>query len=543
MKVDLTRPETNVAELSVEVDAERISEVRQSVYRKMVGRYNIPGFRRGKAPLAILQRHVGVGFFEQEVLDELISAVYPEALDEAGIEPVSQPDFDLREWEPGAPTLTFTVRVTTKPEVALGQYTGLEVPKQTPDVPDAAVEAELDQLRRAFAQFVDAADDVPLANGSIAVIDFEGYVDGELFEGGASKGYPLELGSGAFIPGFEEQLLGAVTGDEREVKVTFPVGYGGELGGKDAVFKVKVTKHRQRELPELDDLFARRAAPLLGLKLPETPKTEAPQQAEGAAADADAPAAAAADDAAEATADATAAPAEGEQAGAEPPVPAIEFGLTELRSEILRRLEASAQRRADDEYEERVIAKVAALCELDVPAVMIDRVVESRRREYAEMLQRNGTDIDRYLSERDMSDADLRERLRPAALEAVRRELVIEAVGRQEGIVATDREVDERIITFAQVRNQDPVELRAQLAGDNGEGLEQVREELMRRKTIDFLVGAQVAVPLLPEATDDAGAGAVDVEDSKDGTTSGEVNSIKESGGETGSDAPEADSR
>ena len=449
MKVDLTYPETNVALLSIEVDTDQIDKARQSVHREMATRYNIPGFRRGKAPLAVVQRFVGTGFFDQELLDRLISDAYPAALAETKIEPVTQPELDLTHWQAGE-ALQFTAKVTTKPAVKLGQYTGLEIPRPDPVVADEAVEQDLESMRQAFAQLVEVDDQTPLANGSVAVIDFKGFVDGEAFAGGEAEAYPLELGSGSFVPGFEDGLLGAVVGEERDVKVTFPAEYAGELGGKDAVFKVVVKGHKRRELPAVDDEFARKAAPLAGLK---------------------------ADD---------------------------DFGIDNLRQEIRRRLESAAARRVAAEFEDAVVGKVTELSEMELPEIMIERAVDARRSEYEEMFRRNGANLDQYMAEQQMTEEMLRTNMRPAAVESVRRELVLEAIGKAETIAASEQEVDERIRTFAQLRNEEPAQIRERLTANDG--IEQLRDEITRRKVIDYLVAAQVAVaaPAETESAPDA---------------------------------------
>jgi trigger factor len=306
---------------------------------------------------------------------------------------------------------------------------------------------------------VDVAESEPLAKGSIAVIDFVGYVDGEPFEGGAAQAYPLEIGSGSFVPGFEDGLIGAKVGEEKAIDVKFPGTYGGGLGGKDAVFKVTVKGHKRRDLPEVDDEFARKAAPLVGLK---------------------------ADD---------------------------DFDLEALRTEISRRLLSAAERRIRQEWEEKVVAKVTALAELDVPEPMIERAVQSRREEFEDMFRRNGTTLEQYMSERELTEEALRENMRPGALEAVRRELVLEAVERKEGITASDQEVDERIKTFAQMRGEDVAVLRQRL--EDNDGIEGIRDEITRRKVIDFLAEAQVPGPQQAAPAEEAGEAPVEAEEAE----------------------------
>jgi trigger factor len=199
LKVDLSHPEKNVALLSVDVETDRIAQVRQRVYRRLVRTFNIPGFRKGKAPQAILERYVGPEAFDKEVLDELLPEAYDEAITQSSIEPVADPEVEVTQWQRGEPLL-FKVTVATKPEVTLGQYTGLEVPREAAEVPEEAVDSDLALIQRRMAELVDAPEDAPLATGSVAVIDFAATVDGEPLEGGSAQDFPLELGSGQFVP-------------------------------------------------------------------------------------------------------------------------------------------------------------------------------------------------------------------------------------------------------------------------------------------------------------------------------------------------------
>lgn len=461
MKVDLTRPDKHVALLTVELDADRVRAARSQVYRRMAGRYNIPGFRRGKAPQPILERYVGQAFFDQEVLDELLASGYPEALAVAGVEPVDSPELDIREWEARS-VLRFTAKVTTKPPVELGQYTGIEVPQDHPVVTDQDVEDDLGRLREEMGKFVELSREEPLSHGGVALIDFSGRIDGEPFAGGEAQAYPLQLGSGTFLPGFEEQLAGARPGEDREVTITFPETYAPELAGKTATFKVHVHAHLRRELPELDDALAKEAASRFGLATP---------------------------------------------GGDEGPT------LAWLRGVIRQRMELAASRRARSDFEERVLAKVTAGAQVDLPEVMIERGVQARYAEYADTFRRNGSTIERYLEERQMTAEQLRQGLRPAVIEGLRRELVLEAITRLEGLAATDREVDERITSLAQAGGEEPAALRARLTAsdagpgdDGGDKLARLRDAITRRKVIDFLVGAQVAVP--PAGNEIAGGDA-----------------------------------
>ncbi|MDP2872154.1 MAG: trigger factor [Bacillota bacterium] len=438
MKVDLSYPEKHVALLSIDVETDRIAEVRERVYRRLVRKYSIPGFRKGKAPQAILERYVGPEAFDQEVLDELLPAAYQEALGQASVQPVTPPQVEVTQWQRGEPLL-FKATVTTKPEVALGQYTGLEVRRDAADVTDEAVQADLSIIQRRLAELVDAPAGAPLAHGSVAVVDFAATVDGSPLEGGSAQDYPLEIGSGQFVPGFEEQLAGAKVGDERELAITFPADYEASLAGKEALFKVTVKGHRVRNLPELDDEFARKAAPLLGLEVDE----------EG-------------------------------------------FGLERLRAEIRRRLEAGAENRVRADYERRVVDAVMGNSQLEVPEVMIANRAAALRRGFVETLERRKLTLQEYMTAGGQTEVDLESGFRLRAEGELRRELVMEAIARKEGISAGEQEVDERITTMARLYGQDPARLRAAL--EQGDRRSDIAAEIVARKTIDYLVGAQVPV-------------------------------------------------
>lgn len=446
MKVDLSHPERNVALLSVAVETDRIAEARRRVYQRLVRRYSIPGFRKGKAPQVILERYVGPEVFDQEVLDELLPEAYQEALEQVSIEPVSRPAVEITQWQRGEP-LQFKATVTTKPEVVLGQYTGLEIPRDTAEVPEGAMEADLEIIRRRLAELIDAPADAPLAAGSVAVIDFAAVVDGEPLEGGSAQDYPLEMGSGQFVPGFEDQLAGAKVGDQRELTITFPDNYEARLAGKQALFTVTVKGHRVRNLPELDDEFARKAAPLLGIKADE----------EG-------------------------------------------FGLERLRGQLLRRLEADAENRVRAGFERRVVERVVANARVDIPEVMIAGRAAAIKRDFAQTLSRRRLSLEEYLAAGGQTEADLEAGFRSRAETEVRRELVLEAIARKEGITAGDQEVDERITTMARLYDQDPVLLRSAVERDNRRS--EIAAEIVARKTIDYVVGAQVPVGTRRESTD-----------------------------------------
>ncbi len=444
MKVDLSHPEKNVALLAVDVSTDRIDETRQRVYQRLVRRFNIPGFRKGKAPQAILERFVGPEAFDQEVLDELLPKAYQEALGQAAIEPVTRPEVEIVQWRRGEP-FQFKATVTTKPDVTLGQYTGLEIPRVTAEVTDEAVEADLSAIRRRLAELGDAPPDTPIDKGSVAVIDFAATVDGEPLEGGSASDHSLEIGSGQFVPGFEDQLMGAKVGEERQLNITFPTDYHEQLAGKEALFKVTVKGHRVRNIPELDEELARKAAPLLGLNADE----------EG-------------------------------------------YGVELLRGEVRRRLEVGAENRARSDYERAVVERVVGNAQVEIPEVMIAGRSVALKQDFEETLQRRGLSMESYLAAGGQTEADLESGFRLRAEIEVRRELVIEAIARKEGITAGEQEIDERITTMARLYGQDPVALRTALERDNRRS--EFGAEIVARKTIDYLVGSQAPVVTRPES-------------------------------------------
>ena len=256
MSLQVEKLEKNMAKLTIEVSAEDLEKAMQAAYQKAKGRISIPGFRKGKAPRKMIEQMYGKGVFLEDAVNALIPEHYSKALEECDLEIVSQPEIDVTQAEPGK-AFIFTAEVAVKPEVTLGEYKGVEVPKSETEVTDEDVEAELKKEQEKNSRTV-TVEDRGAENGDITTIDFEGFVDGEAFEGGKGTDYPLTLGSNSFIPGFEDQLVGSKAGDHVEVKVTFPEEYQAkELAGKEAVFQCDVKKIEAKELPELDDDFAK----------------------------------------------------------------------------------------------------------------------------------------------------------------------------------------------------------------------------------------------------------------------------------------------
>jgi trigger factor len=333
--------------------------------------------------------------------------------------------------------------------VTLGQYTGIEVPREQPVITDEAVTAEMEALRRRLSTVADSPPEATLGVGGMATLDFAGAVDGRPFDGGTAEGYVLELGSGFLLPGFEEQLLGAKLGEDREVVVTFPVDARSDLAGKEARFKVTVKGYRVRQLPEPNDEFARQAATALGVTVGESG-----------------------------------------------------FGLDALRAELRRRLEASAEARARAVFEAQVIERVVRNAQLDVPAVMVRARAEALAQDFDRTLARQGMTRQAYLAAATETEEHLEQSFGSRAAAQLKRELVLEAIARKESIHASDQEVDERVTTLARLGGEEPARLRQTLA-DN-QGLDGVRNEIVERKTIDYLMGAQVVVPAAAAAPETA---------------------------------------
>src|SRR6056297_3303893 len=255
MSSEFVKKENNKVSLKVTVSDEAFKKAIQKAYLKNRGRFNIPGFRKGKAPQKVIELQYGVGVFYDDAINEAFPVEYEKAIEELGLDPVERPDVDIETLEPGEPVV-FTVDVTVKPEVVLRDYNSIEVENVSSEVKDEDVEAEMEKSREKNARLVSVEEEAE--EGDTAMIDYEGFVGGEAFEGGKGENHPLELGSKQFIPGFEEQLLGCKAGEEKEVKVVFPEEYHSEdLAGADAVFKVHVKEIKRKELPEMDDELAK----------------------------------------------------------------------------------------------------------------------------------------------------------------------------------------------------------------------------------------------------------------------------------------------
>ncbi|WP_019154723.1 trigger factor [Robertmurraya massiliosenegalensis] len=394
MSAKWEKQEGNQGVLTFEVDAEKFNEGLDAAFKKVVKTVSVPGFRKGKMPRGMFEKRFGVESLYQDAIDILLPEAYTNAIEEAGIEPVDRPEIDVEQVEKGK-ALIFKATVTVKPEVKLGEYKGIEVEKVDTEVTEEDVNQELTSLQERHAELV--VKETAAENGDSVVMDFEGFVDGEPFEGGQADNYSLELGSGQFIPGFEEQLVGTAAGEEKEVEVTFPEDYhAAELAGKKAVFKVKVHEVKGKELPELDDEFAKDA-----------------------------------DDEVET--------------------------LDALKEKIKTRLEESKKHEAEHTVRDTVVEKAAENAEIDLPAIMIDNEVDRMLQEFEQRLQMQGMNLDLYFQFSGQDETALRDQMKEEAEKRVRMNLTLEAIAKAENIEVAPEEMDAELNKMAEMYNM-PVE-------------------------------------------------------------------------------------
>ncbi|MCI3983702.1 trigger factor [Bacillus vallismortis] len=402
MSVKWEKQEGNEGVLTVEVDAETFKTALDDAFKKVVKQVSIPGFRKGKIPRGLFEQRFGVEALYQDALDILLPVEYPKAVEEAGIEPVDRPEIDVEKIEKGE-SLIFTAKVTVKPEVKLGEYKGLGVEKDDATVTDEDVQNELKALQERQAELV-VKEEGAVEEGNTVVLDFEGFVDGEAFEGGKAENYSLEVGSGSFIPGFEEQLIGLEAGAEKDVEVTFPEEYHAEeLAGKPAVFKVKIHEIKAKELPELDDEFAK--------DIDEEVET-----------------------------------------------------LAELTEKTKKRLEEAKENEADAKLREELVLKASENAEIDVPQAMVDTELDRMLKEFEQRLQMQGMNLELYTQFSGQDEAALKEQMKEDAEKRVKSNLTLEGIAKAENLEVSDEEVDAELSKMAEAYNM-PVENIKQAIG------------------------------------------------------------------------------
>lgn len=424
MSLQVEKMEKNMAKLTIEVSAEDLDKAMQAAYQKAKGKISIPGFRKGKAPRKMIEQMYGKGIFLEDAANALIPEHYSKALEECELEIVSQPEIDVTQAEPGKPFI-FTAEVAVKPEVTLGEYKGVEVPKSEIEVTDEEVDAEIKKEQEKNSRTV-TVEDRGAENGDITTIDFEGFVDGAAFEGGKGTDYPLTLGSGSFIPGFEEQLVGAKTGDHVEVNVTFPEQYqAAELAGKAAVFQCDVKKIEAKELPELDDDFAQDVS---------------------------------------------------------------EFDtLAEYREDVKKNLTEKKEAEALRAKEDAAVDKVIENAEMEIPEPMIQTQVRQMMDDFARRMQSQGLSMEQYFQFTGMTAEKMQEEMKPQALKRIQTRLVLEKVAEAENIQPSEEEVNEEISKMAEMYKMEADKLR-ELLGDRE--LEQMKKDMAVQKAVTLVAEA-----------------------------------------------------
>lgn len=388
MSLQVEKLEKNMAKLTIEVSAEELEKAIEKAYQKNKGKISLPGFRKGKAPRIMIERMYGKGVFLEDAANALIPGAYTEAAQESELEIVSQPSIDVTQLEAGKPFI-FTAEVAVKPEVTLGEYKGVEVPKADRDVTDEEIEAELKKEQENNARTI-TVEDRAVENGDIVTLNFEGFVDGVAFEGGKGEDYPLTIGSNTFIPGFEEQLVGVKAGEPVEVNVTFPEEYQSkELAGKAAVFKCEISKIEAKELPELDDEFAKDVS---------------------------------------------------------------EFDtLEEYKADIRKNLTEKKEKEATRAIEDAAVDKIIENATMEIPDAMLETQAQDMVNDFARRLQAQGLSMEQYMQFTGMDAAGMREQMKPQALKRIQSRLVLEKIAEVENIQPTEEQIDEEIQKMAEM--------------------------------------------------------------------------------------------
>ncbi len=446
MGATVEKKENNVVTLAIEVSPEAFRQAMTQAYVKNAKRFTIPGFRKGKAPMALVTKYYGEGVLYDDAIDLAANPAYQAAIEEHGLDPVSRPDIDITAIG-GDNGLQFTVSITVKPEVTLGQYMGVEAVKPEYPVTEQEIDDEITRVRERNSRLV-PVEDRPIQDGDVANIDYEGFVDGVAFDGGKGSEYDLRVGSGTFIPGFEEQLVGKSAGDACEVNVTFPEEYGNEdLQGKAAMFQVKIHSIKFRELPELDDEFAKDVS---------------------------------------------------------------EFDtLADYRASIRAQREEGAATRTRADFENNVVRAVVANATVDVPEVMIETEIDTMLENQAMEMRYQGIELDTYLQYMGKTREEFREGLRDAAAERVRTQLVLEAIAKAEQVEVAEADIEEEVERMAKMYSLPSEEIRERMfAGDN----HYVRDGIAVRKTVEQLTEQAVAVAPPAAAADAETDAAADTE-------------------------------
>ena len=422
MSLQVEKLENNMAKLTIEVPANDLEKALQSAYMKQKNKIAMPGFRKGKVPRQMVEKMYGADVFYEDAANALIPQAYSEAYDECDLQIVSQPEIDITQIEKGKPFI-FTALVATRPEVTLGEYKGLEVDKVSTRVTQKEVDAKIQEEAEKNAREV-VVTDRPVADGDEVILDFEGFVDGEAFEGGKGENYPLTIGSGSFIPGFEEQLVGAEAEKEVEVKVTFPEDYHAEeLKGKEAVFKCTVHEIKAKELPEIDDEFAAEVSEF----------------------------------------------------------DTLEEYKADVKAKIKEQKAADGKRNQEDQAVEQAVKNA----EYEIPQPMIDTQTTQMVEDFAQRIQSQGITLEQYFQFTGLTAEKMMEDMKPQAIKRIETRLVLEAIAKAENIEITDEKVDEELAKMAESYKME-VEKLKEFMGENEK--KQMKEDLAVQEAVTFLV-------------------------------------------------------
>ena len=422
MSVQVEKLEKNMAKLTIEVAPEELEKAIEGAYQKNKGKISISGFRKGKVPRQMIERMYGKEVFYEDAVNALIPEAYEKAVDECEEEIVSSPKIEVAQVEAGKPFI-FTAEVALKPEVKLGKYKGVKVEKADTEVTDEEVDKEIDKERESNARNIDVTDRA-VKDGDIVTLDFEGFVDGTAFEGGKGENYPLTIGSGTFIPGFEEQLVGAEIGKETEVHVTFPEDYQAEdLKGKAAVFKCTVKEIKEKELPTLDDEFASEVSEF------ET--------------------------------------------------------LAEYKADVKGRLEERKAKAAREAKEAAVIEEIIKDSDMEIPEAMIETQQRQMIDEFAQRIQMQGLTLEQYFQFTGASYDQMIEQVKPQAEKRIQSRLVLEAVAAAEKIEATEEDYEEELKSMAEAYQMEVDKVKELLPEKS---VQQIKEDIAVKKAAEFVV-------------------------------------------------------
>lgn len=426
MSLQVEKMEHNMAKLTVEVPADELEKAIDGVYQKTKKNIAMPGFRKGKAPRHMIERMYGKGVFLEDAANDLLPNAYAKAVEESELEVVSRPAIEVTQIEPGKP-FVFVAEVALKPDVTLGEYKGVEVAKVDVEVKDEEVDEELRKEQEKNSRLL-AVEDRPAENGDIVTMDYEGFIDGKSFPGAQGKDYPLMIGSGAFIPGFEEQLIGAKVDEPTEVNVTFPENYSNkELIGKDATFKCVVHKIEKKEIPELDDEFAMDVSEF----------------------------------------------------------DTLDEYKEDIKKNLLEKKEEDAKRKMGDD----ALAKIIEASQMEIPEPMIETQQAQLKDDFRARIEYQGITLDHYLTFNKMTMEELDKELRERTVDSIQSRLVLEKIAEVENIQATQEQIDEEIQKTADMYRMDVDKVKEMVKDDE---LEQIKKDLAVRRAADLIVEAAV---------------------------------------------------